>query len=269
MNEVHPVDQFFGWVDDIPHAHYPDELVPVAGRHVDGVAGFPAGRGLYADCGWDHTTPPLFPYGGLMLVGNHLDAEDVYVEKLRRGEANGDPCPGAPRMRFWSMLYALLDLAGIDRDRIFVTNVHPALIRGRTPTGAVRRASQAWLDTCASLLARQIEVMRPTAVAAMGRPAQGFMAQMYGIEWAGVPDEVTVESRRQGLPLLAIKHPSAAQSLAKREETAALLRRVMRQASGEGVRSPDSGDDRFTGIESRREITARHRWGFEGEGDSQ
>lgn len=61
--EPHPVDRFFAWVDDLPEQIYPDELVPVAGRHVDGVAGFRAGRGLYAECGWDHEEPPPFPFG--------------------------------------------------------------------------------------------------------------------------------------------------------------------------------------------------------------
>ncbi len=73
-----------------------------------------------------------------MLVGNHLDAEDVYLERLGAGLANGDPRPDAPRMRFWTMLYRLLDEAGIPRNRIFVTNVHPALIRGAVPTGGIK-----------------------------------------------------------------------------------------------------------------------------------
>lgn len=218
----HPVDDFLDWVDALPSELYPEELVPVAGRHIEGVAGFPAGRGVYAECGWDHAVPPPFPFGGLMLVGNHLDAEDVYVEKLVAGAANGDPCPGAPRMRFWTMLYALLDEAGINRDTIFVTNVHPALLRGRNPTGRVA-ASPAWLNACADLLRRQIEVMRPRAVAAMGAPAQQFISRMFGVEWGRVPDAITHPSTGT-LPLVAMRHPSAAQSLAMRTREAAVLR---------------------------------------------
>lgn len=229
VRDAHPVDQFFMWVDQIPDEAYPDQLAPVAGRHVDGVAGFPAGRGLYAPCGWDHAVPPPFPCGGLMLVGNHLDSEDAYVERLAAGAANGDPCPGAERMRFWTMLYALLDAAGIPREEIFVTNVHPALIRGRTATGTIR-APEPWLSECERLLRRQIEVMRPRVIAGMGQPAQHFLERLTGARWAKVPDVVDVVIDGREVAVAAIRHPSASQSHAGREETASMLRAAMAPA---------------------------------------
>ena len=146
-----------------------------------------------------------------MLVGNHLDAEDAYVEKLAAGAANGDPCPEAPRMRFWTMLYALLDEAGIDRRSIFVTNVHPALIRGREPTGRVA-ASDGWLEACDGLLREQIAVMQPRAVAAMGAPAQQFLSRMFGVGWGRVPESLILGDGDDSRTLVAIRHPSAAQS---------------------------------------------------------
>ena len=228
MADAHPVDRFFRWVEELPDEIYPEQLVPVAGRHVEGVAGFPAGRGLYAPCGLDHRVPPPFPYEGLMLVGNHLDAEDVYVERLQRGEANGDPCPDTPTMRFWSMLYGLLDRADIRRDRIFVTNVHPALIRGDRPTGQIK-ASRRWLNACEELLRRQIEVMRPSAVVAMGAPAQHFVGDTFGVRWQRVPDEVVSDVQGRQMPLVAVRHPSAAQSHERIAATAAILHRVVQR----------------------------------------
>lgn len=219
----YPVEEFFRLVDAVPASVYPPQLAPVAGRHVDGVAGFPAGRGLYAPCGWDHGDPPPFPYGGLMLVGNHLDAEEPYLRKVARGHANGDPCEGAPRMRFWTMLYALLDEATLPRESIFVTNVHPALLRGDDARGTVR-ASRQWLDICAGLLGHQIEVMRPRVVAAMGAPAQRFMGRMLGVRWPAVPSAVDVEFLGQRATAVAMRHPSAAQSLEHRRMTADVLR---------------------------------------------
>ena len=222
----HPVDQFLARLEEMPVELYPEELVPVGGRHVDGVAGFPAGRGLYAPCGWDHAVPPPFPFGGLMLVGNHLDAEDAYVEKLAVGAANGDPCPGAPRMRFWTMLYALLDEAEIPREEIFVTNVHPALLRGRSATGTVR-ASEPWLAACEQFLRLQVEVMKPRVIAGMGRPAQEFLERLTDARWTQVPEAVAVSIDGHEVSIAAIRHPSASQSHAGREQTASVLHAAM------------------------------------------
>lgn len=234
----HPVDRFLRWVDEIPPERYPDQLVPVAGRHVDGVAGFPAGRGLYAPCGWDHAEPPPFPFGGLMLVGNHLDAEDAYVEKRAAGAANGDPCPGATRMRFWSILYRLLDEAGIPRDRIFVTNVHPALISGRTATGTIA-PDRAWLETCEDLLRRQIDVMRPSVIAAMGVPARQFVERLAGVPLGNAPAIVQTDVQGRDTHVAAMRHPSAAQRVEMRRRTGQLLADAMRDAGGL-VGPPDS-----------------------------
>lgn len=231
----HPVDRFFAWVDALPHDLYPPQLVPVAGRHLDGVSGFPAGRGLYAECGWDHRSPPPFPYGGLMLIGNHLQGEEPFVELWQRGEATGDPCPGATRMRFWTMLYALLDLARIPRSRIFVTNVHPALLRGRGSTGVVKSAPE-WEAACAELLERQIEVMRPATIAVMGTPARQFVGSMLGVAWPTVPGVVVTEVAGRDTPVVAIRHPSAAQSVEQRDRTGAMLAGAFRDGSAEGDR---------------------------------
>lgn len=227
LAEAHPVDTFWRWVDGISADLYPPQLAPVAGRHVRGVAAFPAGRGLYAACGWDHATAPPFPYEGLMLVGHHLDAEDVYVERLAAGAANGDPCPGAPRMRFWNMLYRLLDEAEVPRNRIFVTNVHPALIRGDVPTGAIK-ANGAWVGACGDVLRRQMEVMRPAAVAAMGAAAQSFVSRLLDVQWREVPAAANASIAGSEVSIVAMRHPSAAQSMTARANTARLLREALR-----------------------------------------
>lgn len=165
------------------------------------------------------------------MVGNHIDAEEPYLEKLARGEANGDPCPDASRMRFWTMLYALLDHAAIPRKSIFVTNIHPALIADSDPTGVID-ASEAWLDACRDLLRRQIAVMRPQAVAAMGIPAQRFMSRLLGVEWLEIPGYVTTAFDGHQLVAAGIRHPSAAQSLEGRDRTAQVLQDAMSERDG-------------------------------------
>ncbi len=225
-DKEHPVETFWRWVDALSTDLYPSQLAPVAGRHVTGVAAFPAGRGLYAECGWDHATAPPFPYEGLMLVGHHLDAEDVYLERLAAGSANGDPCPGAPRMRFWTMLYRLPDEAGIPRNRIFVTNVYPALIRGGVPTGGIK-ADERWTTACADLLRRQMEVMRPSAIAGMGAAAQRFVSRLLDVRWQEVPAVTRAPMGGRDVAIVAMRHPSAAQSVAARGNTARLLREAV------------------------------------------
>lgn len=223
-SEQHPVDRLRRSVEAVPENIYPPELVPLRRRYIEGVAAFPAARGLYAPCGWDHQVPPPFPVGGLMLVGHHLDDEDVYERRRRDGAAHGDPCPGAAKMRFWSMLYALLDEAGVPRDRLFVTNVYPALTRDG-PTGRVR-SNPRWDNACRRLLTEQITTMRPSAVAALGRPAQEVVGALLGVAWDAVPGADTTSIDGASVPVLAIRHPSASQSRAARTETAMLLRQV-------------------------------------------
>lgn len=223
---IHPVGEFLGALEAIPRQTYPEALVPVAGRHIPGVAAFPAGRGLYAPCGWDHRDAPPFPFGGVMFVGHHLDAEDVYVERLRQGAANGDPCPGARRMRFWSRLYSLLESARVPRHEIFVTNAYPALLRGAVPTGSVRSTPE-WEAACEGFLRLQMDVMRPRVVVAMGRPAQRFVARMLGVSWGEVPGVASTQ-RADTAAALAIRHPSAAQSREMSARTASLLGQTYR-----------------------------------------
>lgn len=216
----HPVEAFWRWIDEIPRDAYPDELVPVDGRNVEGVAGFPASHGLYAPCGWDHSTLPPFPHSGVMLVGHHLDAETSYLRALREGRAHGDPCPDAKRMRFWSRLYALLDTAEIPREAIFVTNVHPALVSGDDPRRNIRVGpGDAWASTIRELFVGQLEVMEPSLVVALGRAPQRFIEDILRVDLSNPPSAV----RKGRWTAAAVRHPSAAQSREAAKATAEVL----------------------------------------------
>lgn len=151
----------------------------------------------------------------VVLVGNHLDSADTYREGLARGLPHGDPCPRANRMRFWDVLYDdLLDAAGIPRERLFVTNVHPALWSQGGASGNVPRRGpihRAWYDRARRLLGDQLVAARPGVVVALGGQASREVGRVLGVELrhadgpvvADLPDDAGTAV------VVALAHPSA------------------------------------------------------------
>lgn len=209
----HPVAAFHRWVEAIPHEVYPDQLAPVAGHHVEGVAAFPAGDGLYVPCRADATRRPDLPVGGLMLVANHLDGVAKYHDRLRTGRAHGDPCPDGSPTPYWRVLYEeLLDPAGVPREKLFATNIHPALWTGGGTQGDVRRRGPvniAWWKLARQLLEAQMRVMQPRVVAVLGSAPRRTCAQLLRADLAGggvaaatLPGDIPTRT-------VALLHPSA------------------------------------------------------------
>ena len=71
--------------------------------------------------------------------------------------------------------------------------------------------------------------MRPSAVVAMGAPAQRFVGDTFGVRWQRVPDEVVTDVQGRQVPLIAVRHPSAAQSHERIAATAATLRHAVQR----------------------------------------
>lgn len=149
-----------------------------------------------------------------MVVGNNLDAEDAFTERIKNGKAHGDPCPGADRMKFWEGLYRLLDRAQIDRKELFATNVHPALIPGKDPRGSVRRtpAFQDWQRRSSLFLRLQIREMRPRVIVAFGNDARVEVAASLALDPPAVPGMVPITLEGHRAVFVVLRHPSAAQS---------------------------------------------------------
>lgn len=206
------VDRFHRAVEAIPRDAYPPELEPVD-RHVEGVAAFPAGDGLYVPCG--SSARPDLPDRPVVLVGNHLDNAATYRDRLARGLPHGDPCPHAKRMRFWNVLYhELLDPAGVPRERMFATNVHPALWSPGGASGNVPRRGpthHAWYDRARRLLGDQLKGARPVAVVALGAQARREVGHVLGvaIRHADGPIQVDLPARAGTTVVGALAHPSA------------------------------------------------------------
>ena len=198
MEEAHPVEYFWSLLDHLEPHDYPDGVEPVPER-ITGTAFFSAGAGLVRRRG--EPLPP-FPFDGLMLVGHNLDAVGPYLQRLATGRDHGDP--DRPSMPTWRRLYALLDLAGIERESIYCTNAYGGLKAGDDPTGKYAGSRDAsFRSWCEAFLDEQIRVMRPRLVVALGALTQkelGFGPGEYGVlERGGV--------RFRALGLVHPSHP--------------------------------------------------------------
>lgn len=192
---MHPLEEFWADLATLPDGAYPPGVVPVR-EHVRGTAFFAAAAALYTE---DPGGPlPVFPFGGLMVVGHNLDAEEPYLERLRSGRAHGDR---RWPMKTWRGLYRLFELASIDPAECFFTNIYVGLIAGADPTGKFPGAADRdFVRWCESFLARQVARMEPRGVVMLGAEVRRFFKVSAGVgrmAWMG--DE---------LPYAALVHPS-------------------------------------------------------------
>jgi DNA polymerase len=127
------------------------------------------------------------PGARLLLVGEAPGASE---------DRTGRPFVGAAGR----LLDELMSGAGLDRDRVAVLNV----VKCRPPGNRAPRRSEA--RSCAGWLDRQIELVDPEVVVALGRTA---------LTWA-IGDDVGIEAMRglvhgwRGRRLIVSYHPSAA-----------------------------------------------------------
>lgn len=236
---THPIERFREHLDAVPDEAFPDclervdlhELEQAAGGPL-GVAAFPVSHGLYAKPGWDHAVLPPFPAPGegLMIVGNHPHSRAAALKRLREHGAHGDPDPGIKRMTYWRELYRSLDDAGIDRHRIFATNIHPAYFTG-TSGRVPRRGNEEWFSHARRFLALQVATMQPRLLLALGGTARDELARIEP-EMPKLalnePTAVTISGHR--VTALHTRHPSApGTTRTQRAEQAELLAAVWRE----------------------------------------
>lgn len=107
------------------------------------------------------------PHAELLFIGEYPSAYD---------DRSGRPFSG-PTGAFLDELLALI---GLDRSRIFLTNV----VKHRVPDGRPLAPNE--IAACAAYLTRQIEAIRPHVIVALGRSAtlrffpRGKMSELHG-----------------------------------------------------------------------------------------
>lgn len=149
--------------------------------------------------------PALGTGADVLLVGEAPGAQE---------DADGVPFVG----RSGQLLDQLLGEAGLARDRVAVANV----LKCRPP--ANRKPRRGEVERCRPWLTRQIELVDPAVVVALGGTATEWFcgpgARIGALREKGLGEQLTYEAR----PLLVTFHPSAAIRFGPRGAPRAALR---------------------------------------------
>ncbi len=112
--------------------------------------------------------PALFPDAPVMFVGHNFDSIRAFDKSFDNGgEAGGE---------FWRRLLVVLRGASLPPQRCFFTNALMGLKPG-SATGSMPSV-RGYRDQCARFLKKQIEIVKPSAVVALGAKAEGFVSHL-------------------------------------------------------------------------------------------
>jgi hypothetical protein len=171
----HPVTGFRLALSRLAVDRYPAGVIPLPGI-IDGTAFFSGGPGLYCERPPSVDGLPPFPFGGVIFIGNNLDAETAYLRRLAEGRPHGDI---RSPMRTWRHLYNILGIAGLDPRGCFFTNAYVGLVGGDTAVGRFPGADDPWFTGwCESFLRHQIEIMHPSVLVTLGADARRFVGAL-------------------------------------------------------------------------------------------
>jgi hypothetical protein len=136
---------------------------------IQGTACFPGGTGLWRGKRNRGPLPEYFPETSVMFVGHNFDSERGYaISQERGGEAAGG--------EFWTRLLRMLDAAHCQPDACFFSNalmgIKPGKAEGDMPS------VPGYKEQCQCFLKRQVEIVRPCAVVALGVQATRYVSQL-------------------------------------------------------------------------------------------
>lgn len=117
----------------------------------------------------------------LMIVGQDWGSEG-YLETFLRLHGGSIPNPYEENNnRTWSNLMEFLDASMIDHRDVYLTNALLCLRRGKGMSGE-RNFSPKCLQNCFQYLKRQIEIIRPLVIAALGEKVFRLLSNRYMIK---------------------------------------------------------------------------------------
>lgn len=146
---------------------YPAGVVPVPGQ-IPGTGFFPGGHGLWQS----DTAPPVFPTGGIMILGHDFHNVAGYMRSL----ANGQEDVGSPT---WRNLLTLLDATVIDPKECFFTNFFMGLRPGNSTTGPFPGSTDAeFVARCRLFFLHQLAVQRPRLILVLGNYVPAYLGQL-------------------------------------------------------------------------------------------
>jgi hypothetical protein len=205
--DEHPVGYLWELLDQLGDDDHPAGVVRVPEKDL-GTSAFSSGAGLVW---WPDTPCPRFPVGGVMFVGDNLNAYGKW--KLRLGHW-GDP--GDPTMTYWKKALPLLNQAGIPTSEVFFTNFYVGLMEGDDPSAPFPGSKDpSFCRWCAAFLIEQIHVMQPGLVVALGVNSQRALDRWKVARRAGIEGKV-----------VKLFHPSNRKGHAAMDTDAATLRKA-------------------------------------------
>lgn len=149
---------------------------------IAGTSMFPGGAGLWRGDAPFGPLPNIFPDAPVMIVGHNFDSMRAYeASKTRGGEADS---------KFWKILRGFLDAARLRPERCFFTNV----LMGLKPGSALgpMPSVPGYEEQCRTYLLRQIQVVAPCALIALGNNAEAQLTKAHPT-----------------IPWMKVRHPSA------------------------------------------------------------
>ena len=112
--------------------------------------------------------PDLFPDAPVMFVGHNFDSIRAFDKSFDKGGEAGS--------EFWRRLLAILAGASLSPEKCFFTNALMGLKPG-SATGSMPSV-QGYREQCALFLLKQIEIVRPRAVVALGVKAESYVSKL-------------------------------------------------------------------------------------------
>jgi len=171
---------------------------------IAGTAMFPGGAGLWRSEVPFGPLPKFFPENPVMFIGHNFDSIRSYEDSKRRG--------GEVNSNFWKILRGYLDAAELRPEQCFFTNV----LMGIKPGSALGQMPSVpgYEEECRIFLLRQIEIVSPCALIALGNNADSQL-----------------KKASPALPWIRVRHPSA------REYASLSLRHERVQRMGQAIQT--------------------------------
>ncbi len=135
-----------------------------------------------------------------------LDAKIMFVGEApgKTEDETGRPFVGAAG----SLLTKLIEAAGLERNRVYITNI----VKCRPPGN--RDPTDEEVEACTPYLWRQVRIIRPRVIVALGRHAGRVLFRRAGLEWKTITAHHgrVYEAVIEGVPVKIIPtyHPAAA-----------------------------------------------------------
>jgi hypothetical protein len=148
---------------------YPPGVVEIPAT-IPRLAFFPGGHGLW---GCAEGKPlPVFPVGGIMVLGHDFHSEDGYRKSFEQGSEN-------TRHPTWRNLLKLLSEIGIAPECCFFTNLYMGLRAGSANIGKFPGAADpVFVEHCKQFLIRQLQTQRPSLLLTLGTEVPPVVGQL-------------------------------------------------------------------------------------------